>query len=518
MSSAQPLPAPFAHLVDLASDVTGAFALYATDDYFAEKENLLRPGPPQWDAARYTDKGKWMDGWESSRRRTPGHDWCVIRLGMPGRIHAIVADTTHFKGNAPQQVALEVLEADPLTSVEAILAHPGWKVAVPRTPVRPDHPNVIALDAPSPRATHVKLRIYPDGGVSRLRVCGEVAPDPFTFWRPGSIDLVAIENGGREVAVSDQFFGPPSNLTLPGRGVNMGDGWETRRRRTAGSDWCVLQLGRRGTIDRVEIDTHFFKGNAPQAVRVIGLDQPGVAADALRDRWADPTGWLPIVDRHPLVQHHRHQIDPVGAGPVTHVRVDIYPHGGVNRLRLFGTAAPTPGETGALADLAARAPASRAEILLGFCGSRAFADRVAATAPWPRPADLFAAAQAVWFGLPEPDWLEAFAAHPDLGGGHSTAATAQSKAWSQAEQAGVAGADAEVRERLRAGNAAYRDKFGFVFLLCATGRSAAEMADAVEARIGRSRAEEIALAGREQWKITRLRIGRWLAAQAPEVR
>ncbi|MBM4344892.1 MAG: allantoicase [Deltaproteobacteria bacterium] len=509
MSAANQLPAPFEGLVDLASDVTGAFALYATDDYFAEKENLIRPSAPVWIADKYTDKGKWMDGWESARRRTPGHDWCVIRLGMPGRIHGVVADTTHFKGNAPQQVALEILDADPLLPLDAVLNHAGWKVALPRTPVRPDFANVLPFDTPSERATYVKLRIYPDGGVARLRVAGTVVPDPFTFWRSGSIDLVAIENGGREVAVSDQFFGPPSNLTLPGRGVHMGDGWETKRRRTKGSDWCVLQLGRRGVVDRVQLDTHFFKGNAPQAVRILAVDASGKSPQELQDLYQTDDGWVPLVDLQPLVQHRRHELEPVGAQPATHVRVHIYPHGGVNRMRFYGRPSPTEAEAKALAELAATGAFG---VLTSVCASQAWAQRLANAGPFGRVDDLLAAAQRVWFDLSEADWVEAFAAHPRLGQtGPAASASAQSAAWSAAEQAGIAAAEAQVLHELAELNDQYFARFGFVFLLCATGKSAAETLQALRDRIGNDRATELTVAAREQWKITRLRLGRWLA-------
>lgn len=515
MSSTCTLPAVFAHCVDLASDVTGAFALYATDDYFAEKENLLKPAAPLWIADKYTDKGKWMDGWESARRRTPGHDWCVIRLGLPGRIYGIVADTTHFKGNAPQQVALEVLDADPLLPLEAVLSHTGWKVALPRTPVQPDTANVLPFEVPTGRATYVKLRIYPDGGVARLRVAGTVAPEPQTFWGQGSVDLVAIENGGREVAVSDQFFGPPSNLTLPGRGTNMGDGWETKRRRTKGSDWCVLQLGRRGVIDRVQLDTHFFKGNAPQSVRILALDGTGKSKEELAALYQTDAGWTPLVDLHPLVQHRRHDIEPLLPVAATHVRVHIYPHGGVNRMRLYGQALPTSLESAALGKLAAMSTADRRAWALSLCGSEKFAENLAKAGPHQHPRQLLAAARDAFAGLTETDWLQAFAAHPRLGETKAAAtATAQSAAWSTGEQAGAEAAEAAVLEQLAAANDDYFAKFGFVFLLFATGRTALQMLEALKERIGNTREQEIANAGREQLKITRLRVIKWLAKES----
>ena len=170
-----PVPPEFKDLVDLSADVLGAFALATTDDYFAVKENLLKPGPAEWREGEYTDKGKWMDGWESQRRRTPGHDWCLIRLGVPGSVHGALVDTTHFKGNAPQEVMLEGLDAPVTSTPEQLMAADGWFELLPKSPVKPDFGNVLTCSAPSARVTHVRLRIYPDGGVARLRVYGTVS-------------------------------------------------------------------------------------------------------------------------------------------------------------------------------------------------------------------------------------------------------------------------------------------------------------------------------------------------------
>ncbi len=328
-----PVPAEFKNLIDLAADGLGAFVLFATDDYFAEKENLLRPHAPEWLEGKYTDKGKWMDGWESQRKREPGHDFAIVRLGIAGTINGVLVDTTHFKGNAPQEVALEGIEAPDTASPAQLLASEAWFTLLPRVAVKPDALNVLSLKSASPRVTHVRLHIFPDGGVARLRVYGRAAPEPRTFWRVGSVDLGAVENGGTVVEVSNEFFGPPANLLLPGRGVNMGDGWETKRRRTPGSDWAVIRLARRGLIDRIELDTHFFKGNAPQATLIEALDEDEIGAEGVKQLLRAPKGWQTLVARTPLVQHRRHQLEPSRPLPVTHVRVHIYPHGGVNRLR-----------------------------------------------------------------------------------------------------------------------------------------------------------------------------------------
>ena len=514
MSSSHAVPEAFAHLTDLASDATGAFVLFATDDYFAEKENLLKPSAPVWIADRYTDKGKWMDGWESMRKREPGHDHCVVRLGMPGEIHGLLVDTTHFKGNAPQEVSVEGIEAPDTITARELVDHPGWKEILPRTAVRADFPNAIPLPSVSPRATHVRLHIYPDGGVARLRVYGVVRPDPRTFWRAGSIDLAAIENGGTIAAVSDQFFGPPSNLLLPGRGVNMGDGWETKRRRTPGSDWCVLWLGRRGKVERVELDTHFFKGNAPQATLIEALDETELAPGELSARLRSTDPWPVLVSRAPLVQHRRHVIDPDRPMVATHLRVHIFPHGGVNRMRVFGHAVDTPDEARAREAWNAMGGDEARTLALSWNGSAAFAEGMIARRPARSVRELFAAAEEVWWSLRASDWLEAFAAHPRLGQPKAAATqTARSASWSAGEQAGIAATAEEVAARLAELNDRYFERFGFIFILFATGRTAPQVLAALEERIQNTRDAEIQNAAREQAKITRLRIGKWLLSK-----
>lgn len=511
MSSAPAVPKQFSHLTDLASDLTGTFVLYSTDDYFAEKENLLKPSAPVWIEGKYTDKGKWMDGWESQRKREPGHDFAIVRLGTPGSVHGILADTTHFKGNAPQEVSVEGIEAADTATPGDLIDNPGWKEILPRTAVLPDHPNVLVLPAISSRVTHVRFHIYPDGGVARLRVYGEVKPDPYTFWQRGSVDLAAIEQGGTVAAVSDQFFGPPSNLLLPGRGVNMGDGWETKRRRTPGSDWCVLKLARAGQIDRIELDTHFFKGNAPQATLIEALNEADISADELANCLAAKAPWPVLVHKTPLVQHRKHVIYPDRPTAVTHLRVHIFPHGGVNRMRVFGTAVDTENEARTRQGLNGMSTDEARALFLSWNGSTAFAKALLERRPFATVRSIFQAAEEVWWSLGESDHQEAFAAHPRLGQPKKASTqTEQSASWSAGEQSGITTTQEQVAARLALLNELYVEKFGFIFILFATGRTAANVLEQLERRIENDRAAEVENAAREQAKITRLRIGKWL--------
>lgn len=509
-----PVPAEFAHLVDLAADALGTFVVYATDDYFAEKENLLKPGPAEWREGAYTDKGKWMDGWESQRKREPGHDFAIVRLGAPGHVHGALVDTTHFKGNAPQEVALEGIVAPHTATPAQLLASTEWFEVLPQRAVKPDFPNVLKAATPSARVTHVRLRIFPDGGVARLRVYGEVAAEPRTFWRRGSVDLAAVENGGTIAAVSDQFFGPPSNLLLPGRGVNMGDGWETKRRRTPGSDWCVIRLARRGVVERVELDTHYFKGNAPQATLIEALDEEELGPEAVASLLREPKGWQTLLARTPLVQHKRHQLEPDRPLAATHLRVHIFPHGGVNRLRVFGAALDSPRERAVLERLNGLEADAASTLFLSCNGARAWAETMSALRPFGSLRELFAAAESVWWKLGTTAWLDAFAAHPRIGSKQKgKAQSAKSAAWSKGEQKKVDAADKAVRAQLARLNDAYFSKFGFIFIVCATGKSAPEMLALLEERLPRSKKAELETAAVEQMKITRLRLEKWLAAE-----
>ncbi|MFF2525314.1 allantoicase [Streptomyces liangshanensis] len=330
-------PFPFTHLVDLADRRLGAGVVAANDEFFAERENLLVPGAAVFDPERFGHKGKIMDGWETRRRRgtdagrphpaEDDHDWALIRLGAPGVVHGVVVDTAHFRGNHPQAVSVEATSLPGSPSPEDLLADTvKWTTLVPRTPVGGHAANGFVVDA-GQRFTHLRLNQHPDGGVARLRVFGEVAPDPAWLAALGTVDLVALENGGVVEDASDRFYSPPEHTVHPGRSRQMDDGWETRRRRDLGNDWIRYRLVGRGGIRAVEIDTAYLKGNAA-----------GWAALSVRDvEGGEPDAWTEVLPRTRLQPdtNHRFVLDaPVVA---THARVDIFPDGGISRLRLFGS-------------------------------------------------------------------------------------------------------------------------------------------------------------------------------------
>jgi len=327
--------AAFTDLIDLAAERLGGAVLLANDEFFAPKESLLRAAPAVWKEGEYTDRGKWMDGWETRRRRTPGHDWCIVRLGLPGVVHGVVVDTAFFRGNYPEQCSLEGASVAGVPDPEQLASDGGvkWRELLPRSPLAGDSKNAFALTSDE-RLTHLRFHIYPDGGVARLRVHGEARPDPARLARGQVLDLAAMENGGFVVVCSDMFFGHRQNLILPGRSTHMGDGWETRRRRGPGHDWTIVRLAARGSVQRLELDTDHFKGNAPGRCSLEWCDAPGADAAAL------PTvvKWQPLLAETALQPHARHAWDATSA-PATHVRLNIFPDGGVARLRVFGAIA-----------------------------------------------------------------------------------------------------------------------------------------------------------------------------------
>jgi len=316
--------------VNLASPRLGTVAHAASDEFFAPRDRLIRDAPPVFRPGLYDEHGKWMDGWESRRRRDSGHDWCLIRLGGPAVIHGVDIDTSFFTGNYPPAAAIHAIrsEAEPAADAE-------WCEIVPPTALGPDaHHFLTAREAPGP-VNWVRLDIFPDGGVARLRLYGRLVPD----WGAAGgdvLELSALRHGGRVVAFNDAHYGDVWAILSEGRGRDMGDGWETRRRREPGHDWLIVALGAAGTVERIEIDTCHFRGNYPdrasvQAARVAPGPDSAVVAGAMF--------WPQILAEQKLQADHVHVFsgaDITAAGPVTHVKLNIHPDGGISRFRVFG--------------------------------------------------------------------------------------------------------------------------------------------------------------------------------------
>ena len=485
----------FTELADLASERFGGRVLEANDEFFAPKSNLLKPSKPVFIEGKFTSRGKWMDGWETRRRRTPGYDWCIIRLGLPGIIRGVVVDTSHFKGNYPARFSLDALDlgGPPFAGERLQLKKSAWVELLPETALAGDSQNAFSVSNDR-RFTHLRLNIYPDGGVARLRALGEVVPDLSRLSR-ADVDLAGIVNGGRILESSDDFFGVPLNLLLPGRGRNMGDGWETRRRRGPGHDWTIVKLGIPGQIRHAEVDTAHFKGNFPESCSLDGL--PNQSAS-----------WMQLLPRTKLKAGSRHHFREqlLDIGPVTQVRLNIYPDGGVSRLRLFGRPAPEPLAT-KIGSLNRLAGAQARKALLDCCGSSAWVDRMLSLRPFAGVEQLLDCADRVWSQLEEKDQMEAFRHHPPIGGKKAGARQSRkAQRWSAGEQSQAQSASPETFARLAEANRAYYEKFGTVFLICATGKSAEEILDNLRARLANDWAAEARIAAEQQRQITRLRL------------
>jgi len=321
--------------VDLVAERIGGHVVYASDEFFADASNLLLHSPAEWREGEYTDRGKWMDGWESRRRRDPGNDFCLIALGAPGRVREITVETTFFRGNHPEACSILGVSARPLDTAERLLARDDWFPVLSRSDLEGDSTHEFAAETDAV-VSHVRLDIFPDGGVARFRLRGVVEPDWSSLLDGEVLDLAGVIHGGVVVAASDRTFGDPANLLLPGEARTMGEGWETRRRRGPGHDRAVVRLGHRAEVKRIEICTELFKGNCPAEAAVDLCDCPGTATPP-------DDAWRPAVRRQPLTPDNHHVYHELESGPpATHARLSIYPDGGVARLRVVGR--PVAGE------------------------------------------------------------------------------------------------------------------------------------------------------------------------------
>ncbi len=494
----------FTQLVDLACERVGGRVLAANDEFFAPKENLLNPVKPVWIEEKYTDRGKWMDGWETRRRRTPGFDWCIVQLGIPGILRGAVVDTSNFKGNYPEHCSIEAYAIADDARVEQLSSDAvRWAEVLPKSALQGDTQNRFKIGDPH-RYTHLRFNIYPDGGVARLRVHGEALPDWKRVLAEGAcIDLAAVANGGRVVDCSDMFFSAPQNLLMPEKSSHMGDGWETKRRRGEGHDWVVIRLGIAGVLRQVEVDTSHFKGNFPENCSL----EVGNGADSA----ASPRDWKEVLPRTLLQADSVHRFEITDRAPASQVRFNIYPDGGVARLRIFGV----PTSEGriaeglrwlnALPDEAARAA------LLNCFGSSTWAQRVADGRPFRDAAQLFDVAHEVWEKVGKSDWLEAFNHHPKIGERKAAVGqSAEAQRWSEQEQQSVSNSAPHLLDELANANHIYQARFGYIFIVCATGKSTEEMLALLRERLKNDVETELRVAAGEQQKITGLRLEKML--------
>ena len=505
----------FTQLVDLASERLGGRVLEANDDFFASRHNLLKASSPVFIDGKYTVRGKWMDGWETRRRRTPGYDWCIIRLGLRGILRGVVVDTSFFTGNFPEFVSLEACDlggplASNLERARLEASSTRWFELLPQTVLRGDAQNQLAVEH-SGIFTHLRLKIYPDGGIARLRVHGEVVPGRHRSARK-EIDLAAIENGGSVVASSDQFYGAPWNLLMLGRGKNMGDGWETRRRRGPAHDWVIVKLGTAGTIGKIEVDTAHFKGNFPESCSLEALRATGSYTP---DSLAPSPAWKQILPRTPLKANARRifKRELRDAGLATHIRFNIFPDGGVSRLRVYGNPQESANNCTALDSFNELPAGQAARALFDCCGSKQWVAHMLEMRPFANATELLEEAENAWKALDGKEQRAAFRHHPPIGGKKAgMKQSAKSKRWSRAEQSAALKAAPETLAVLAAANQAYHAAFGYVFLICAAGKSSEEILKSLRQRLSNDPETEWRIAAEEQRKITLLRLEKFLGS------
>jgi allantoicase len=468
-------------MIDLISERVGGKIVACNDEFFAPADNLISAHAPVANDD-YTDRGKWMDGWETRRRREPGHDWMIVALGIPGRIRSVTVDTSYFTGNYPESFSLDAAGGEDPEG--------EWVEIIPRTGLEGASVAEFAVDDPH-RVVMVRLNIYPDGGVARLRVDGEPIPAFDQVCPEGEIDLASAVVGGEAIDASDLHYSPPSNLLRPGTSAGMWDGWETKRRRDDGNDWVTVRLGMRGAVQRLVVDTSHFKGNAPGWVSA--------------DLSEDGTSWARVVDRVPVSPHEKNKVDMDGSTG-RYLRLSIHPDGGLARLRVLGR--PDRAAAGAkrLVYLNSLFDGMAEHFFHTACASSAWVHEMVRIRPFAAIEDVFAHGEQVFASMTEPDWLEAFDGHPRIGERGDVTANR--------EQAGTATASRETIRELIDVNRRYEDKFGFTYIVYATGKTADEMLAIARERLENDRAQEIANAAAEQRRITATRLGRMLCQEA----
>lgn len=465
-------------MIDLISDRVGGRVLTFNDEFFAPASNLISWHEPVAND-EYTDRGKWMDGWETRRRREPGHDWVVIVLGIPGRIRKVTVDTSHFTGNFPEQFSLEATGVDDVERAD-------WVEVIPRSDLSGSSAVEFEIDDPH-RVEMVRFNIYPDGGVARLRVEGDPIPAMQLVCPDTDTDLALASVGGEVVDASDLHYSHPTNMLRPTPSAGMWDGWETKRRRDHGHDWVVVRLGMRGFVDRLVVDTTHFKGNAP-----------GWVSAELSD---DGLSWTEAVSRV-VVEPDRPNMVGLGGAAGQYLRLSIHPDGGVARLRVLGAAERLAAEGKRVEYLNSLFGQAAVRFFHTACASGVWVDEMIARRPYVTVEAVLDEAQAVFGTLTESDWLEAFGGHPRIGErGDET---------SNSEQAGASTASRETIRELIEVNRRYEDKFGFTYIVYATGKTADAMLGLARDRLGNDRSQEIANAAAEQRKITANRLRRML--------
>ena len=317
-------------LVDLAQTRLGSKIIFKTDDFFASANRIINPAPPIFKEGTFDKHGKWMDGWETRRRRRKGHDYLIIKLGKPGRISKVDIDTSHFSGNHPAQASLQACYSNKRIPGK----NSRWITILKKKTTKATSHHFFSIKNKSV-FTHIKLNIYPDGGVARLRIYGSIATEKINFGKK-IINLSSVLNGASIIACNNQHFGKAENILAPGHGKNMGDGWETRRSRGKNFDWLILKCAKAGKINTIQIDTHHFKGNYPDMCSLQAVYFPGkISSNSIVKK---SRKWKLLLNKVKLSANKKHNFRNrlMSKNKINYIRINIFPDGGISRFRAMG--------------------------------------------------------------------------------------------------------------------------------------------------------------------------------------
>ena len=316
-------------LIDLAQSRLGSKIVYKTDEFFAPAKRIINSWTPVFKEGVFDKHGKWMDGWETRRKRTKGHDYLILKLGKPGEIHKVDIDTSYFNGNQPSKVSLDAC----LSKKKLPTKNSKWVSILKKKSTKPNSHHFFNIKNKS-IFTHVKLNIYPDGGVARIRIYGNMKINK-QFGKK-VINLTSVLNGASPIACNNEHFGRAENILAPGMGKNMGDGWETRRSRGKNFDWLILKCAAAGKINKIQIDTHHFKGNYPHkcSLQAAYLNSK-ISAKSIVNK---SKNWKLILNKVKLQAHKKHNFknNLMKNKKVNYIKINIYPDGGISRIRAFG--------------------------------------------------------------------------------------------------------------------------------------------------------------------------------------
>ena len=316
-------------LIDLAQSRLGSKIVFKTDEFFAPAKRIINPWPAVFKEGVFDKNGKWMDGWETRRKRIKGYDYLILKLGQPGKIHKIDVDTSYFSGNHPSKVSLEACYSIKNTPDK----NTKWFTILKKSKTKANSHHFFNIKNKT-IFSHVKLNIFPDGGVARLRIYGSM--NLKKKFGKNSINLTSVINGATPIVCNDEHFGRAENILAPGKGKNMGDGWETRRSRGKNFDWLIIKFGKPGLIKKLEIDTHHFKGNYPDTCTI---QTANITKDLSNKSIVNNSkNWRFILNKSKLSAHKKHIFKKflIKRSKENYLRINIHPDGGISRIRAFG--------------------------------------------------------------------------------------------------------------------------------------------------------------------------------------